>query len=479
MSIDIDNIGAIERVRIPAPDGGGLVILKGTHGVGKSTALSAVQSALRKDGRLPLRDGADRGNVSACGATIRVTRGKTQHGGSLDVASIEGRFSLSDLIDPGIADPERSDAARVKALVELSGTKADATLFAGIAPEPIRGRSDDLVSLAAIAKKEWEQVARDAEAAAAVALDKAKRESPPEGAVVVGAVDASELRERQRKAAARLTELQTADRIASEAAAKHADVAKQLEAIDEAALAADVESKTTAQKSAMEHATDCAVAANELRERLKIAESKLAVASKLASDAVRERTDAAAKLDQARKLKAALESSVPPRVDQGELNAAAQETTAIEAAIKTNDEITRNAAQMQKAAEHFALADAHNSRAKKYREAAVKIDGVLSSVVAGMGCRLRVAEGRLVLDTHRGAEKFGELSHGERTLEAIDVALSVLPHDGTGVLVVDQETFSGLHDRDKAELAAKARTCNVLVLAAEVTEDAELVAEVA
>lgn len=479
MSIDIENIGAIERVSIPAPTGGGLVILKGTHGVGKSTALASVQSALRKEGRLPLRDGSDRGNVSACGATIRVTRGKTQHGGSLDVASIEGRFSLSDLIDPGIADPERADAARVKALVELSGTKADATMFATIAPEPIRGKSDDLVSLAAIAKKEWEQVARDAEAAAAVALDKAKRESPPEGAVVVGAVDANELRERQRKAAARLTELQTADRIASEAAAKHADVAKQLEAIDEAALAADVEAKTTAQKAAMEHATEAAVAANDLRERLKIAESKLAAASKLAADAVRERTDATAKLDQARKLKAALEASVPPRVDADELHRAALEVNVAEHAIHHNDEIARNAAQMQKAAEHFALADAHNSRAKKYREAAGKIDGVLSSVVAGMGCRLRVAEGRLVLDTHRGVEKFGELSHGERTLEAIDVALSVLPHDGTGVLVVDQETFGGLHDGDKQCLASKGRECNVLVLAAEVTEDAELVAEVA
>lgn len=473
--IVIENIGPIVRAVIPAPEDGGLVELRGTHGVGKSTAVAAVQAAMREDGKLPLRDGADRGRVECGGVVIRVTPARTQHGGELLVDSIEGRFSLRDLIDPGIADPQRADAARIKALVELSGAKADASLFAEIAPEPIRAKADDLVGLAAAAKREWEQVARDAETAQAVALDKGKRQAPPEDAIVVGAVDPATLAARQREAAAKLVELETSDRIAREAAATHQDVAARLATIDVPGLERGLHEAVDEQQRRLDEADRRVQAAAKLRAELDAAERAMREAAHAASEAVRDAKAAAKSLDDARGLQAALQASVPPRVDPTTIEAARQSVQQAEAAIASNAEIVRNVEQMQKAAEHFATADAHGARAKKYREACGKIDDVLSRVVAGMGCPLRVTDGRLVIDsTERsgGVEKFGELSHGERTLAAIDVALGVIQPGG--VLVIDQETYGGLHDSDRRDIAIKAAARGVLVLAAVITEDSDL-----
>ena len=471
-TIEITNIGAIERARIAAPEGGGLIELRGTHGVGKSTALAAIQTALRTDGRLGLRDGAECGSVSAFGATIRVTAGRTQHGGELLVESVEGRFSLDDLIDPGISDQVRADAARIKALVELSGAKADASLFEDIAPEPIKAKADDLVTLAAKAKAEWEQVARDAEAAQANALDKAKRESPPEGAVVAGAVDSKELHERQRRAAARCVELVTADNVAAQAEAKHERAAEMLRGINLDELETAMAAAGVAESTCMSELEHAARIEHDLEKRL--AEAKATRLKKSRDlDVAKLKLDAAKiEFAAAESLKSALQASVPPHIPGDQIESAKREVNESEEAIRRNDEILRNVEQLRKAAEHFALADAHGSRAKKYREAAAAIDRILSGVVQGMSCRLSVQDGRIVLDTHRGRELFGDLSHGERTLEAIDVALSILPSGG--ILVVSQETYGGLNNADKRELATKAKARGVFVVSAVVTEDEQL-----
>ncbi|MCB1771940.1 MAG: AAA family ATPase, partial [Candidatus Competibacteraceae bacterium] len=49
-NIMIKNIGAIESVSIPVPKGGGVVVLRGRNGSGKSTALDAIQSAVSGKG---------------------------------------------------------------------------------------------------------------------------------------------------------------------------------------------------------------------------------------------------------------------------------------------------------------------------------------------------------------------------------------------------------------------------------------------
>ena len=45
-SVLIENVGAIDRLTIPVPDGGGVVVLRGPNGIGKTTALDGVMTCV-------------------------------------------------------------------------------------------------------------------------------------------------------------------------------------------------------------------------------------------------------------------------------------------------------------------------------------------------------------------------------------------------------------------------------------------------
>src|SRR6266403_2174005 len=70
--IEINSIGPINRVSIAVPEKGGVVVLKGRNGVGKTHALKAVNSVVTKNADIHTSDGAASGSVSAFGATLRV-----------------------------------------------------------------------------------------------------------------------------------------------------------------------------------------------------------------------------------------------------------------------------------------------------------------------------------------------------------------------------------------------------------------------
>jgi ABC-type branched-subunit amino acid transport system ATPase component len=118
--INIKNIGPIESVSIPVPAEGGVVVLHGRNGSGKSTALDAIQSAVTGKGKPPLKDKAAKGEVHAGGVTLTVAK-SVRRAGELTVTALDGRLSIADLVEPGINDPLRADASRIKALVNLSG----------------------------------------------------------------------------------------------------------------------------------------------------------------------------------------------------------------------------------------------------------------------------------------------------------------------------------------------------------------------
>ncbi len=175
-AIELENVGPIEALRIPLPPNGGVVVLSGRNGAGKSTALEATASALRGKGQIPLRDGTLKGRVEVAGATIRIGK-STRRAGEAEVEHLEGRFSVADLVDPGIKAPEAADAKRIKALVTLAGVKPTPELFAEVFGEdaeqlPVDTYGDDLVAAADKAKRFWEEKARSAERLADTAIAK-------------------------------------------------------------------------------------------------------------------------------------------------------------------------------------------------------------------------------------------------------------------------------------------------------------------
>jgi hypothetical protein len=78
-------------------------------------------------------------------------------------------------VDPGIDDPAKADVRRIRALVQLGGTKPDISLFAAVLPPGIDHR--ELFSAAAVEATDPVEMAarvkRDLEAAARREADRA------------------------------------------------------------------------------------------------------------------------------------------------------------------------------------------------------------------------------------------------------------------------------------------------------------------
>src|SRR5262245_27995559 len=127
-SIRIENVGPISHAELPYLREGGVVVLAGPQGCGKSITLNALECAATGKGRVPVKDGELQGKVEAFG--VRRTIGKsTRRSGEPEVVSLEGKLSAADLVDPGISSPDAADAKRIKALIQLANVKPSADLF--------------------------------------------------------------------------------------------------------------------------------------------------------------------------------------------------------------------------------------------------------------------------------------------------------------------------------------------------------------
>ena len=124
--VEVNHIGAIKNLSFDLPEGGGVLVARGTHGTGKSTLVKAVSARLGGDNSgLQPTDGYKKGELiidhdgSLAKLTLRAS-GK-RNTGSLEVTAIEGRFDLSMMIDPGFKDVKANELARLKALIGLMG----------------------------------------------------------------------------------------------------------------------------------------------------------------------------------------------------------------------------------------------------------------------------------------------------------------------------------------------------------------------
>jgi len=110
------------------------------------------------------------------------------------------------------------------------------------------------------------------------------------------------------------------------------------------------------------------------------------------------------------------------------------------------------------------------------RHAAWGTDEVLTGLVSRVTKRLRVENGRLVTDTDRGAEPFGELSPGERWRIALEIAAEQVGKGG--LVTVPQEAWEALDPLNRAEIAEIARSVGVVIITAEADEHNQIEAEV-
>ena len=482
MSITIRNIGPIEELSIPVPKHGGVVVLKGRNGKGKSQALAATESLIRGNGTaLSHRDGSLKGEVNGFGARLTVAR-HTRRTGELDVVSLEGKLDVSQVVDPGIKEPGAADAKRIKALLGISGLKPDTQKFRRLFANEREWREvvdekmiaadkvGDYVELAARIKRDLEKASRDAQTRAdgLARTAAAKRESAKD-VRVEDALPEELLHERYSEALKRHTSLTEQHAQAVLCREKREDAKRRLENAS-ADYSGPTESEAAAQVVEWERLVEMA------SDNVRRAEQALIVAKEALREQNVELANWREKQSQAKRhnmtliqCREALDAAGVEDVAPEKLAAAAVDVQEARAAIERGTLARRGVHALSEAKQLEESALAESALALRYREAAKATDDVLSELICTVGADLQVDGGRLVTETDRGKTYFSDLSAGERWRIALDIAVQALPEDG--VLVIPQEAWEGLDGVNRRDIASFARERQVVIVTAEATKD--------
>lgn len=451
-AISLDNVGPIEHFEFSGSKPG-ITVFSGPNGVGKSIFQKAIQAAAAGSGKVPLRDNTPRGEVNAFGATITIG-GNCRHTGTFEVLSLNGRFNLAELVDPRIDTPALADAARIKALVSLTGVKADVNLFrkreafadtfeAVVNPDSFS--TDDLVEMAKKIKADYDKAARNSEQSADRENSLASAYVPDEELDLLEESDAQILQSEYNERRDELTRLEEQARNAT-LFKEQSDRARQILAESGAERLAS--ERLDAEQSITE-AGNRILEAND-----KIAELNLQIRTLQGQIQTWQSAEHSAKLriksidDQLKMVSAAQELLAKPAIlppDQSDIDDA---KTAVELASKAIEKgaIIRQAKlDAKKAQEHRRNAQTAAQTAIKYRDAAKATDIVLSDSIQSKYLRVE-SDGkstRLFTDTaERGKTLYHELSDGQKYKIAIDIGADQVGEGG--LLTVDQIGWEGI-----------------------------------
>lgn len=468
----------IDELQVPVLAAGGVVVLTGKCGVGKSIALEALESLATGKTRPPVSDGASEGTVEGLGVSVRTGKRFTRTG-DLEADYLESRFSLSALVDPGLQDPERADAARIRALVSLLAPDANGKIFHDLlggaaAYEEVASadtqRANDVLEMASKLKRDIEAAARKQEALAENAQRRADElNGLSEGVDFLAESDPEKLHGCYETAVHRCTAF-VAGRdkyIEAQKNAKQAQVRLQAARahLFEMGDSEQIEAQHADSVTALE-AMDATI--ETLREQLRLAESsrrELAAKSEalsqkaLRSGELRETiSNAAATIEKADK--------VPPVTDET-ISAAEASVEASRRAIERGHDVRRAKAAEEDRKGEIKKQNECLLQAESLREAARMIDSVLATLLAGTGVEIIIRDGRIYLDTDRGQELLSDLSDGERWEFAIRIGTRLT--DEGGIVVVPQDAWQHLDFEFRQRVVASVRKKRITLYTAEVS----------
>ncbi len=470
-AIKIENVGPIEAVDIPLPPGGGVVVLRGANGVGKTTALEATQRVLGGNQQLSSRDGQAKGQVSGLGVKITVGR-STRKTGELEAVHLEGKLSIAELVDPGLKSDAAADATRIKAMVALTGAKADENLFRKEIGDDLYDRAvnDDksglgLLEMTTRIKADLHGLARRCEKEAVSKQGQADgyRKAAGGALIVDGDVDEASLKTSLLETAKQETTLRVTRSTGVELSAK-ADAAS--EALDQHGSPSPklVEEIRKAREDAIKDRKNA-------EEAVRKAEWAEANAAAVLCQVEREVSNAAEHYQTI----ANFERFVCPSEEAVEdaAKAAREASEAWDRAVLSRDAIAKRALA-DECAKDAAKAD---QVAIDARDAARACDTVVEQAIDSDV--LLVRDGRLYVSTSRGETLFCELSDGERWEIAIDLAANRVGQHG--LLVVPQSAWEGFDITNRELIASRAMKRQVTIITAEAQrqgEPAELHADI-
>lgn len=488
-AIEIENLGPITLLSHECPEGGGVVLLKAKNGKGKTYAINAVEAAVTGRGAKDLRprDGTAKGSVQAFGAKLTVARQSRRDGTGLVVESLDGKFDLATLIDPGKVSKEAADKDRIKALITLAGVEPSVAIFrelfasdaemSDIVSESAT-EADDLVVMAERIKRDIEAHARKLEGKANVEASHAKacRESA-EGIDVNVETNSDKLQAAVEAAVKQQAAIIQRKEQAESHAKESRKISLKIEELKASHGHLSVETLTQKEAEALKSKTEADALVASLKEQLRQAEFDAKSADALHQRAVSE-------LNSAREHEQSIKDWSDALVKLGDIVSAptSEEIESAEKAI-TDARAAYNAGiraqvaieKIDKAKEHEAALKKITADAERLRESAAAVDDVLSDQIKGLGCALFVKNSRLMLNTNRGETLFDELSDGERSKVAIDISAEYLGENG--LLTLSQSLWESLDPEAKRSVVDHAKERGVLILTAECCEDESIVVE--
>ncbi len=519
-SIELKDVGPVERLTIPIPEGGGVVVLRGRNGQGKSHALQAVGALVGGNGRPVSRDGSLGASVEGLGARLTVGR-RSSHSGEVEVESLEGE-DPSLLVDPGLKDQAAADGHRLKALLRLSRATVDESAFAELVggidrlrelckPSSLDAR-DDVPGMVAAIKRDLEAAARVEESAAENAH--AKADGVREALKGLGDLrprfraDTRSAREFHTEAVREQAALEErrgqnqqlldASEVAQAGLARMGEDGKgdvdEVKGVIEknrialAALGDEGDPHRLATARGLVETTRVQV--EQLRLEIDRAERDLKESQRNV-EAHEKAAETRAQLTLGMK---GLEHILDSITHRGALQRAADASAG--ATAITDVELAAAAEKLQTASDEvdaWVLHDKtrsmrdevaeHDDRGKAaakdgdaLRRAAQGTEAVLLDAVRKVcGDGMEIQDGRIYVATDRGRELFSELSPGERWRMALEVSVKAV--GSKGLLVIPQDAWEAMDPLNRQEVAAHAQDLGVVVLTAE-CDEGEIRAEV-
>ena len=489
-NITIEDVGPIKRLDIPLPESYGLVVLRGLNGLGKTTALNAIDTAVRGKGQLSLRRGAALGSVDCLGIKIGV-RATTRRSGELEVETLEGKLSVSDLVDPQIADPDAADRRRIKAILHVTGYDAaeappdfrslvsNEVFDRVVRPDSMKG--DDPVEMAARVKRDFEAEAKrlEGEAEKLVAEGNAITADEPV-AGIDEAIDIEAARKRVSDAHSAVAVAKAGRKAFDDHASYIAKCRDELDAVREDYSGVSIE------EAALDLAdADARVVAAQ--EGVRAAEESLRLAKSVLEQEVAAR-DKCVAFEQAARSHARvvegyekiLNGTAPPEVTHDQIEALQSRVDVCEGELERLKELQQEHDNRKRAAELRRKGAEKLKDAANLRTAARATDDVLTDLVAKCGVPLTVRGGRLIYTDQDGNRErlFHELSDGEGYLVGIGIAIEAARKLGSdrGVLIpLEQRALESLSPRYRAEIDRLARDSKAWIVSALATDDEQIV----
>ncbi len=491
-TVTLSNVGPISYLELPVPKDGGMVILKGRNGVGKSTALDTMHRAIDGEGKINVKDGAEEAEVDFLGVHIRA-RKKTKYAGCLEVESLEGKFSIADIINPGFADPVANDKRAILGILQVVGAKADASLFYDLVGGEANFKKfvtkdtmkeTDLVSMAGKTKRNFEDSARDMEldveswTAKATALksalppDSNSREERP-----VEDIEA-DLAEARTKSIEAHTERRSSLQRIEEFESKMLDF-NNSSSVDPRQSVVDAKAASDAAFDA--HKKSCDLVA-DLKQKLQEAEQQARLDQAASASAFSAFQTAEANAKEYAKLKEFLESGKPVEYPESKVAEADASVSKLQDALFACRSQEKTKVSKQEIADLESKIFSAKSTAETLRSAAKSVDIVLTEMLEKVSDTLKFEDDRLFVLTERGKTYFHDpsgtngLSKGERTKVVVDIAAQAVGEGG--IIVVDQDFTQDLDPIARQEVAEHARSRKVTIYTAMCTTDETIQTEV-